>query len=836
MEARAVFSCYENLIGHALTRMTSLRECITSREIPAEEEILHDPTSLKLWLRYIVDRHNSYAYGKDPRPLILLYERACKELPGSYKLWKMYLDFRLSLLKGLNPAKHIKEHEKTNACFDRALVLLHKMPRIWTDYLEFLMQQSCITKTRRTFNAALQALPLTQQHRIWKLYNPWAASVGGDTAHCVARRYLQINPQSIEDYLVLLEELEEHAEAIKLYVRVLDDPNFRSKERKSQYQLWSEFCELLVRHPRDAGTLDVEAIIRAGLRKFTDQKGRLWTSLATYWITLGDMEHARDIFEEGVTSVETVRDFAQIFDAYSEFEEYMISRKMEEATARAKAGKIDQSADIELDIRMARFEQLMDRRPFLVNDVLLRQNPHNVIEWEKRVGLWGDNKTQVVETYTKAIKTINPKKATGKFQLLWRNFAAFYEKHKDMASARKILEKATRVPYRSVNELAELYCEWAEMELRNDAFDQALLIMKKATECPKRSTVSYFDDTLTPQARLHKSSKIWMFYVDLVESVSTMEETRAVYDRIFELRIATPQTVVNYANMLEEAGYYEESFKIFERGVDLFAYPVAFELWNLYLSKFLKRYGGKKLERARDLFEQALLNCPPKFAKPLYLMYAIDLEEKHGLLRNSMRILDRACSAVDDKNKMEMFQLYIAKSASTFGVTSTRPIYERALEELPDAEARDIALQFAQTEAKLSEIDRARAILGHGSQFANPVTSQAYWDAWHDFEVKHGNEDTYATMLQVKRSVAGSYSTDANYIANQIALAQQGQQTQADAEMRDLEVELDPMTSLEKKTLTGFVSGGVQGAKLDEPAAEPENINPDQIELDDDDL
>jgi pre-mRNA-splicing factor SYF1 len=30
--------------------------------------------------------------------------------------------------------------------------------------------------------------------------------------------------------------------------------------------------------------------------------------------------------------------------------------------------------------------------------------------------------------------------------------------------------------------------------------------------------------------------------------------------------------------------------KVYERGIDLFQYPVAFELWNIYLSKFIDRY------------------------------------------------------------------------------------------------------------------------------------------------------------------------------------------------------------------------------------------------------
>lgn len=37
-----------------------------------------------------------------------------------------------------------------------------------------------------------------------------------------------------------------------------------------------------------------------------------------------------------------------------------------------------------------------------------------------------------------------------------------------------------------------------------------------------------------------------------------------MYDRILDLRIATPQIVINYAMFLEEHKYFEESFKVRE--------------------------------------------------------------------------------------------------------------------------------------------------------------------------------------------------------------------------------------------------------------------------------
>lgn len=705
------------------------------------------------------------------------------------------------------------------------------------------MKQPLVTPTRRTFDRALRALPITQHNRIWALYKPFANSASGDTAIKIWRRYMQIHPEDSEECIELLIEDGRYTEAVKKYTDILNNPKFRSKNAKSNFQLWSEMVDLLVTRAKEIETggtvgMDVEKIVRSGIERFADQRGKLWAGLATYWITRGNFERARDVFEEGITTVMTVRDFTIVFDSYAEFEESIISTLMDAAAVRSDKGKVNADADFDLDIRMMRFEQLMDRRPFLVNDVLLRQNPNNINEWEKRVALWGANKKEVVQTYTDAIAAVQPRKAVGKFHELWLNYAKFYEEGGDLRTARIITEKAVNVPFKSVAELAEMWCGWAEMELRNENFDQAVNIMAKATQAPKRSTVDYFDETLSPQQRVHKSWKLWSFYVDLVESVSTLEETKKVYARIFELRIATPQTVVNFANLLEDNNYFEESFKIYERGLDLFNYPVAFELWNLYLTKAVDRKIG--IERLRDLFEQAVEGCPPKFAKVLYLMYG-SLEEERGLARHAMRIYERATRAVSDDDKFEMFNFYVTKSASNFGLTSTRPIYERAIAALPDKDARDMCLKFAEMERRLGEIDRARAIYGHASQFCDPRTTPTFWHKWEAFEVQHGNEDTFKEMLRIKRSVQAQYNTDVNFIASQaLARSQQkaGDQDNEDGEGESNE-QADPMAALERQARApvGFVaaSTGPQGGNIPPPEKATVAANPDALDIDLDD-
>ena len=62
-------------------------------------------------------------------------------------------------------------------------------------------------------------------------------------------------------------------------------------------------------------------------------------------------------------------------------------------------------------------------------------------------------------------------------------------------------------------------------------------------------------------------------------------------------------------------------------------------------------------------------------------------------------------------------------------------------------------MKYAQLEVKLGEIDRARGIFSHGSQMSDPRTAKSYWKAWQEFEVRHGNEDTFREMLRIKRSV-----------------------------------------------------------------------------------
>merc|ERR1712218_349251 len=115
---------------------------------------------------------------------------------------------------------------------------------------------------------------------------------------------------------------------------------------------------------------------------------------------------------------------------------------------------------------------------------------------------------------------------------------------------------------------------------------------------------------------------------DMEENFGTTTSTRAVYDFALDMKVATPGMILSYARFLEERKYFEDSFKVFERGLKAFPWPHVNDVWLMYLRQFVSRYGGTKLERARDLFEQAVEKVPAKFARRLHLLYA-KLEEEH---------------------------------------------------------------------------------------------------------------------------------------------------------------------------------------------------------------
>ncbi|CDJ65681.1 XPA-binding protein, putative [Eimeria necatrix] len=719
-------------------------------DIAYEQELRRDPYQVKVWLAYLKSRAKA-----KPAIRFVIYERAVRSLPGSYKLWRLYLLERVALCERTAGPPSGPEaaplYSATNSAFERCLVHLSRMPEIWRMNLKFLQQQQLLTRVRRTFDAALRALAVTQHELLWPEMMDYVKSCGvPETAVCLYRRWIMIEPERTDEFALYLSSIGRYDEAASYLAAVASDSTITTASGRTRHELWLELCKLVAAHPESIHSMRVEDILRSGIARFSDAVASLWCSLASHYVRMGLLAKARDIYEEAVSSVSTIRDLAVVYEAYAAFEEAVVAQLLQEQQQASPEAAAAAAKDI--DFAIARLERLTERRPLLISSCKLRQNPHNVHEWLARAELVQDDNKKVVETFTEAVATVKADQAVGRLGVLWIAFARFYEAHGDLENAAKVFERAVQATYRTIDDLASVWCEAVEMHLRHGLFKEALRLVRLAISSSRKG-----QDTKGAQGRLFRSVKLWSLAADVEEMFGSIETVRACYDKMFQLKVITPQLVINYAHYLEERRYYEESFRVYERGVAAFHWPHVNAIWLMYLTKFVSRYRSTKLERARELFQQATAEVPPKYAKNLFLLYA-KLEETYGLAKHALAIYSAATKAVLPEDKLDMFCVYIARTSELFGVARTRKIFEEAIETLPSNDVRNVCMRYAAVEKSLGEIDRARAIFQHAAHLCDPSRDQEFWDAWRELEVAYGNEDTFKDMLRIKRSVIAQYS------------------------------------------------------------------------------
>jgi pre-mRNA-splicing factor SYF1 len=459
----------------------------------------------------------------------------------------------------------------------------------------------------------------------------------------------------------------------------------------------------------------------------------------------------------------------------------------------------------DLELALARAEDLTARRPILLNRVLLRQNPHDVGEWIKRSKLFLKNEQpeQAAAALEEALRTVMARRAVGgsPSQLVIELVKVYEENCGSVDKARDVFDRVcTNLIYefRHVDDLAECYAAWVEFELRHEKWDNALDIVRRSVVVPQGAPKMV--------RGLAKSLRLWDLLLDLEESLGSIQTTKDAYNRALDEKVATPLHVLNYATFLTENKYFEESFSAYERGIELFEFPGVKVIWKAYLEGFLKRYKGTKLERTRDLFQRCVEACPPEECSEFYLMNG-KFEEEFGLTKRALSVYNEMCQKVPKEEKYTAYQIFLAKTTKYQGLTATRDIYQSAVEALEDGPAATLCLDFAKIETSLQELDRARAVYAYGAQLADPRRNQEYWRAWNDFEVSHGNEETFREMLRVKRSVEASFST-VNYNAAEMSgTANQMENLSNDEAMKMIAeregVEYDPQP---KAPISGFVA------------------------------
>jgi pre-mRNA-splicing factor SYF1 len=518
----------------------------------------------------------------------------------------------------------------------------------------------------------------------------------------------------------------------------------------------------------------VSSIFRDAMDRFKSREGLIWSMFATYFVRKGESDMAKKLYEEALSRVKSVRDFSLVFDAFAMFQEMQLGKLLKRAAKNPDSAEIREESDRLLEA----FQALLDRRELFLNDVLLRKAPNNVAFWLQRVAILlkaGPEDDLVLQkahqTYADALMTIDPKKASN--GLVSDIFIAFAkqinseaaksgEQAKDSSAYMKaicIYEKGVDYPFKSVQELGQLWIAYGELVKSVEGREAALAVLARATKPLVSGYVDYFDDTLPVQQRVHKNIKVWEYILSLEKEIGSRARLCATFDTILDLKLANIALLLDYASTLECTFHdLPAAFKVYSRGIELFGYPSAFALWNVYLPKIIQYYEGKNTVLVRDLFEEALTNVPKQYAKPICILYGA-WEEQHGQKKKALSLYERAVGLVKDEEQLAMYEYWLAKTLQHDNFLAMRPIYQKALQTLGEQDAQHIALRFSKFEEKLGELERARAIYAFGAQLANPEVATAYWDKWQEFELLHGNQDTFREMLRVKRAIQSQFKS-----------------------------------------------------------------------------
>jgi pre-mRNA-splicing factor SYF1 len=101
---------------------------------------------------------------------------------------------------------------------------------------------------------------------------------------------LQWEPRHIEEFVNYLIQAGAWDEAAIQLVNIVNFKDFVSTNNKTKHDYWMMLCDVVSKHSDQIKSIKVEPILRGGLTKFSDQIGKLWTTLADYYIRLANYD------------------------------------------------------------------------------------------------------------------------------------------------------------------------------------------------------------------------------------------------------------------------------------------------------------------------------------------------------------------------------------------------------------------------------------------------------------------------------------------------------------------------------------------------------------------
>lgn len=763
---------------------------VTDKDIGYEYSIVRDPNNINVWLQYILEKKN------DPKTVSWLYERCLMTVPVNWDIWKEYLEFRIQLLSNFNEAIHEKEYGKINKLFQSCLESCFKIVEAWKLYLNFVIRQRNLTMIRKVLNKALVSLPLEFHQEIWNIlicfledillnnvedvpeldltdliYNTFFnkdklldVEINIWASH-ILNRFFKVT-DDIGRLIPLLQKTHDYERIIVIY----DQYKIIKNAALMKTNLNVIYMNYITALDHCGKTDKLETIILDCITNFPENSVNFIIFLSKHYLKKMDMKRFVSFLQDQLNRTMEIKEFSKIYDYFVLFEETFLEIIIEQLKINPS---LQASWEQNLNFHVELLDSLVSSYKLKLNDLKLRQDSNNIQHWLTRSSLFSTPQDKA-RVFSEAILQINHKiqVVPGEFGKLWCQYADIYIKNRDYDTARQIFDKGLNVPFKFLLDLEVLWIKWSEMELDINSIDSAINVLETALKIPndpdllQKTHINKVDGPA--QTKLFTSLKLWSLLIDMLESQSEnssfFEKTLETYELMIKLKVATPITFINYAYFLQDHNLFEKSFTIYERAISIFPPEIGFEIWNVYLAESIKF--KLPVEQMRELFENSLklsdlgIDC-----KPFFILYS-EFEKKNEMFTRSIDILHRGCLKTNDiESKCILWELCIINCKKLLGVECVKELYEECIQLLPNSKAIHFVLDFAKLEEQLKEFEKCKTILRFGARLIHPSKNLLLWDYWSEFELRHGDKETYKDMLKMRREMEETFKVDSKNVS-----------------------------------------------------------------------
>ncbi|CCW65047.1 unnamed protein product [Phytomonas sp. EM1] len=747
-----------------------------------EWEVLKSSVSSKIWIQLI--KAVSADTYPDPstkaNAINIVYERAVRALPYSYKLWSSYLRYRQEETKSLCTSN--EWFQSIRELFERALERLPQMPLLWVSYLQFVISSPVlrIVMVRHIIGRSLCALPVTQHHLIWRTARVWCAhsAVPTQTFKAIWSVYLQFDctVKAQTQYFTLLFHRGNNEEFLQECIRVLQsrtdtDPLVIDRAILEDPGFWEPIAMIFqsVGWYYSGEIKALTELVEYG-SKYCASPHYFSLSYAMFLYGQGLITQGRQVFtrllSEAPSPVELQETYHVVLEMENQLvESFALSEGLRDMDASQQARVVRHVFADASPLDHLRY--LVHEYPMWLNQAQIRCSPLCVPLWLKRVELLQERRASAIDVeslFRQAIAhcTSGMREVDAAVGQLFHSFVCYLiSQGKHEEAVQVLAEGAWDVPFTAVAINADLLGLYGEIRLGicNSSHLKAVMsvMLQKLLTFPQKRVRARREILATSAGADASAPRLdyrpWLLLADLCITSSDLENLHGVLRHYLPSSAFTAESCAYTAHSLWKLGDDGGAARVLELGLNTFrpddGLSVIF-LVDQYISFLIanSRKSGVRspMHHVRELFRvgeeaapTALLVAPAATLNLLVTWAWLEAEE--GLFGNAVQMLQHAVQLALKLLPVEPHRMLliciierVIHSTHTFkGHYATREYCRQLLGMLEDVELlQRVALHWSALERRCGEHETAHLIMDASCPSQDPSSAHGavYWQLW----------------------------------------------------------------------------------------------------------